>query len=102
MHVEALGTKARVTGASPGQTSTRYTSVQRRWSSKWVVRALWLVVVSLVVVVLIGGVSAHSGNNPPGKRQHCTHGVSSVGPVVVRNGKVVGGSTVPDTQACLP
>jgi pyrimidine deaminase RibD-like protein len=32
----------------------------------------------------------------------CTHGVSSVGPVFLRDGKIVGGDTTPHTEACLP
>jgi len=66
------------------------------------VRALWLVVAALLVVLLVGGVGAHSGTKPPAKRRHCTHGLSSIGPAVVKNGKLVAGSTIPYTQACLP
>ena len=62
---------------------------------------LWIVVAVLSVVLLAGGIGA-SAKNPPAKGRHCTHGVSSIGPVTVENGKIVGGSTVPDTQACLP
>lgn len=39
----------------------------------------------------------------PGRAHvRCTHGVSSIGPVYIQNGKVVGGDTTPDTEACLP
>jgi hypothetical protein len=31
----------------------------------------------------------------------CTHGASSIGPVVFRNGKIVGPEPVPHTEACL-
>ena len=31
----------------------------------------------------------------------CTHGVSSIGPVYLKDGKVVGNAT-PHTEACLP
>ena len=54
--------------------------------------------VALAVVVVLGLVAA----NPGRARQRCTHGVSSIGPVYIANGKVVGGDTTPDTQACLP
>jgi hypothetical protein len=33
---------------------------------------------------------------------HCTHGASSIGPVFVRDGRIVGGDTTPHTEACLP
>jgi hypothetical protein len=40
---------------------------------------------------------------PPGHaRQRCTHGVSSIGPVTIEHGKIVGGDTTPQTEACLP
>jgi hypothetical protein len=35
-------------------------------------------------------------------RQTCTHGVSSIGPVIMRNGKIIGGDITPHTEACLP
>jgi len=31
----------------------------------------------------------------------CTHGASSIGPVVLDHGRVVGGSTTPVMEACL-
>jgi len=53
------------------------------------------------VVAVAAGVAVASvradGNQPA-----CTHGVSSIGPVTIVHGKVVGGSTVPHTEACLP
>ena len=79
---------------------TRYTTVQRR--PAWNVLGLWLAVAVLSVVLLAGGVGAPAAQNQPGKGRQCTHGVSSIGPVTVENGKVVGGSTIPRTQACLP
>jgi hypothetical protein len=57
-----------------------------------------LAIVVLSVVLVVGLVAANSG----GARQRCTHGVSSVGPVFIKDGKIVGGDTTPDTQACLP
>lgn len=59
--------------------------------------ALWTIVSALLVFVLAGMAAPTSR-----AERRCTHGVSSVGPVVVAHGKVVAGSTVPDTQACLP
>jgi len=50
------------------------------------------------VAVLLGLVAAHPGR----ARQRCTHGVSSIGPVFIKDGKVVGGDTTPRTEACLP
>lgn len=54
--------------------------------------------ISLAVVVLLGLVAATPGR----AHQRCTHGVSSIGPVYIEQGQVVGGDTTPDTQACLP
>jgi hypothetical protein len=48
--------------------------------------------------VLLGLVAARPGR----AHQRCTHGVSSIGPVLIENGKVVGGDTTPHTEACLP
>jgi hypothetical protein len=60
--------------------------------------ALIALAVALSVLVVIGLAAAAPGH----ARQRCTHGVSSVGPVFIENGKVVGGDTTPDTEACLP
>jgi hypothetical protein len=39
----------------------------------------------------------------PGRaNQQCTHGLSSIGPVFMKDGKIVGGDTTPHTEACLP
>ena len=32
----------------------------------------------------------------------CTHGASSLGPILLEDGHVVGGATTPATEACLP
>jgi hypothetical protein len=37
-----------------------------------------------------------------GSTPACTHGLSSIGPVSIRDGKVVGGDDAPHTEACLP
>jgi len=58
----------------------------------WVVAAALLL---LIVVAALTGI-ARSEPSPP-----CTHGVSSIGPVTLVGGKIVGGSTVPHTEACL-
>lgn len=55
-------------------------------------------VVALSVLVVIGLVAAVPGQ----AHQRCTHGVSSIGPVFIENGRVVGGDTTPRTEACLP
>jgi len=54
--------------------------------------------IMLSVLVLIGLAAAR----PSRAHQPCTHGVSSIGPVFIENGQVVGGDTTPDTEACLP
>jgi len=50
------------------------------------------------VLVVIGLAAAVRGD----ARQGCTHGLSSIGPVLIKDGKVVGGDTTPHTEACLP
>ena len=60
--------------------------------------ALVALAVALAVAVVTGLVAAH----PVRAHQPCTHGVSSIGPVYIENGKVVGGDTTPHTEACLP
>jgi uncharacterized membrane protein len=63
-----------------------------------VVLGLWIVVGLLLVLVVVG---AARGNDEPKRSHRCTHGVSSIGPVQIVHGKVVGGSTTPHTEACL-
>jgi hypothetical protein len=58
--------------------------------------ALWVLVVAAAGGFAVASVRA--GDAKPS----CTHGASSIGPVTIVNGKVVGGSTVPHTQPCLP
>lgn len=54
--------------------------------------------VALVAVLITGLASAEPVRaHPP-----CTHGLSSIGPVYLENGKVVAGDTTPITEACLP
>ena len=60
--------------------------------------ALLCVLVAAVGVAAVGALlSAKRGDARP----RCTHGVSSVGPVIVRDGRIVGGGTTPHTEACL-
>ena len=54
--------------------------------------------IALSVLVAIGLVAAVPGQ----AHQRCTRGVSSIGPVFIENGRVVGGDTTPHTEACLP
>ncbi len=58
---------------------------------------LWGLVVLLLVLVVVG--AARGGDAPP--QTNCTHGSSSIGPVEIVDGKVVGGSLAPQTEACL-
>ena len=58
--------------------------------------ALWVLVVAAAAGIAVASVRADD------TKSGCTHGASSIGPVTIVNGKVVGGSTVPHTQACLP
>ena len=58
---------------------------------------LWALVILLLVLV-----TSARGDVRPTHARPCTHGVSSIGPVEIVDGKVVGGSTIPHTEACLP
>ena len=60
--------------------------------------ALVAFAITVAILVVIGLAAAVPGS----ARQRCTHGVSSIGPVYIENGKVVGGDTTPQTDACLP
>ena len=60
--------------------------------------ALVALAIAVSVVVLLGLVAARPGR----AHEPCTHGVSSIGPVYIKDGKVVGGDTTPHTEACLP
>lgn len=55
---------------------------------------LRLVVVGALIAVVV--VSTATADSPV-----CTHGVSSVGPVTLEHGRLVG-NTTPHTEACLP
>ncbi len=57
-----------------------------------------LVGLTIVLSTLLGVLAARPGQ----AHERCTHGLSSIGPVFIKNGKVVGGDTTPNTQACLP
>lgn len=56
---------------------------------------------ALVVAVFVMSASASSAEREPGRRG-CTYGLSSIGPVYLRDGKVIGGDTPPHTDSCLP
>jgi hypothetical protein len=60
--------------------------------------ALWLVAIALALLLVVG--AAKGGGKP--HKARCTHGVSSIGPLVIANGRPVSGSTTPATEACLP
>jgi hypothetical protein len=57
-------------------------------------RLLRLVVLAVIIATVV--VTTATADPPA-----CTHGVSSVGPVVLRHGQI-SGSTAPHTEACLP
>jgi hypothetical protein len=63
-------------------------------------RGTALVAMAIVasVAVVLGFASARHGH----PHQRCTHGASSLGPVYLDHGKVVGGDTTPHTETCLP
>jgi len=56
----------------------------------------------VIATATLAGAHLVSAVTPSQAEIHCTHGASSVGPVFVRDGKVVGGDTTPHAEACLP
>jgi hypothetical protein len=62
------------------------------------VRVLSTVAAIVLVLVLVGA----RGAGTPHHTRPCTHGVSSLGPLEIANGQAAGGSTTPQTEACLP
>jgi hypothetical protein len=57
-----------------------------------------IVTAALLVLIVVAAFTGMTGSKT---QPACTHGASSIGPVMLVNGKVVGGSTVPHTEACL-
>lgn len=55
-------------------------------------------IVTAVLILLTGAIEPGRADSRPS----CTHGASSLGPVVLEGGRIVGGSTTPTTEACLP
>jgi len=57
---------------------------------------------ALVAAVVAASIVLGLGSAEPGRaRPGCTHGASSIGPVYIKDGKVVGGDTTPHTEICL-
>ena len=57
---------------------------------------------AILAAVLLFAATSSAERMTAGAKPACTHGVSSIGPVVLRDGKVVGGNGTPHTEACLP
>jgi hypothetical protein len=60
-----------------------------------------LLAAALVAALLVFTASAAVERGRAGNQQNCSYGLSSIGPVSIRDGKVVGDAT-PQTEACLP
>jgi hypothetical protein len=73
-----------------------FMAMTRRYGTRKLATAT-LVIVGLSVLPA-GAVESGKADSSPA----CTHGLSSLGPVLFRDGQVVGGSTTPTTEACLP
>jgi hypothetical protein len=60
-------------------------------------RLVWLALLAALIAVVVAATAA-------GDRPHCTHGVSSVGPVVLVHGHLDRrrSELTPHTQTCLP
>ena len=67
-------------------------SVRRR------VAAFATIAAVALVMLTAGAIENGKADSHPA----CTHGASSLGPISLSDGQVVGGSTTPTTEACLP
>jgi hypothetical protein len=65
-------------------------------------RQLALPIALVLVALVAAGVAAVSVHAAAVRHRNCTHGLSSIGPVSFVDGRVVGGSVAPHTEACLP
>lgn len=63
-------------------------------------RLAWLAAILAAVLLLAAPSSAERINGVT--TPTCTHGLSSIGPVAIRDGKIVGGDSAPRTETCLP
>lgn len=56
------------------------------------------IMTAALLLVTAGAIESGKADAQPA----CTHGASSLGPISLSDGQVVGGSTTPTTEACLP
>jgi hypothetical protein len=61
-------------------------------------RLAWI---GAILAVLLFAATSSAERMSPDTTPACTHGMSSIGPVVLRDGKLVGGDDTPHTEACL-
>jgi hypothetical protein len=64
-------------------------------------RVLRLAAFVVAGVLLFVATSSAERGRAPIKKPVCTHGASSIGPVYLRDGKVVGDIPMAHTEACL-
>ncbi len=64
------------------------------------IRLAWIG--AILAAVLLFAASSSAERIDVGTTQSCTHGASSIGPVVLRDGTMVGSDDTPHTEACLP
>ncbi len=64
------------------------------------IRLAWIGAV--LAAVLLFAATSSAERIDVGTTPACTHGSSSIGPVVFRDGKMIGGDGTPHTEACLP
>jgi hypothetical protein len=60
--------------------------------------AFAVAVTAALVTLTTGAIENGKADSQPA----CTYGLSSLGPIYLRDGQVVGGSTTPVTEPCLP
>jgi hypothetical protein len=70
----------------------------RSFFYSWATRFATILVAAFFVFVASSSADGDGLHAKPA----CTHGLSSIGPVSIHGGRVVGGDTTPHTEACLP
>jgi hypothetical protein len=75
--------------------------VLEMWFSSYGRVGKFAAIVVAALLLFVASSAAERGQ-PHRKKPVCTHGASSIGPIFLRAGKVVGGDTTPHTEACLP
>jgi hypothetical protein len=68
------------------------------WRARFSHSAVVPAIAAAIATALVLGVAAAAGGDAT---RRCTHGLSSIGPVRIESGQIVGGDSTPHTEACL-